>query len=735
MSIEELRLKNQGLVETQQSSGVKPNNVSTEEADTSGYIIDGSSTSTASQTESTELVSEDDAVVGGELDITNNPFSMVDDSAIKAEYMSLDTDNNGVLTKEELLSWDGIIDGINGTLDNLKSVFAGLGLKVDDASGSTSAPSNDGEANASTDVPVENTQPAESGEEIMPDAVKIDDLKDATKDEFKEVAKQSEELWKEIENIGMNDVFKLIDTDEDGKVSEEELQAIAELDSEDNEDGKDSISIDDLKKAVENDKAAKAEEAKAQETAKAKEESNKTDTQAVKQNTSTPRSSGVSGGGRTGGASGAGGGSYGGGSSGVSGASTSDLPKVETLEELQQQKTQLETEIADKQSEMSEISAGTSDKVSAEKQAMEDAKKDMEDAIKNDDKINKETKDEYLELTNNIEKNNQAISENESETMQTESSISQTESSISTLESSLNSLKLSGEEDDEQKAKIEARRSELESQIADKKTELGELQDKKEQLVADKSDLEKEKADLDKQKAELEKEVLKNASPETKTAIKTYNDKQEAFESKKTEALSTAKSELDTKVKELSEVEQKINEKQDQEAKGPTFDFEEGEYSEAEMAAFEANWAENKERYEAVAEKTGVPAELIAAIHWREGSGNFDTYLHNGDPLGSPTTHVPAGIYFDNWEEAAIDAISSHRGDSTLTADSTDLDAMADFAERYNGLGYRNRGVPSAYVWAGTDQYTSGKFVADGQYDPNAVDQQLGVMLMLKHIM
>ena len=731
MSIEELRLKNQGLVEAQQSSGVKTGNVSSEGTDTSGYIIDGSSTSTDSQTESTELVSEDDAVVGGELDI--NPFSMVDDSAIKAEYMSLDTDNDGVLTKEELLSWDGIIDGISGTLDNLKAVFTGLGLKVDDASGSTSAPSADGEGNVSTDVPVENTQPAESGEEIMPDAVKIDDLKDATKDEFKEVAKQSEELWKEIENIGMNDVFKLIDTDEDGKVSEEELQAIAELDSENNEDGKDSISIEDLKKAVENDKAAKAEEAKAEETAKAKEESNKSDTQVQKQNLRP--SNGVSGGGGVGGSSGAGGGSYGGGTSGVSGASTSDLPKAETLEELQQQKTQLETEITDKQSEMSEISAGTSDKVSAEKQAMEDAKEDMEEAIKNDDKINKETKDEYLELTNNIEKNNQAISENESETMQTESSISQTESSISTLESSLNSLKLSGEEDDEQKAKIEARRSELESQIADKKTELGELQDKKEQLVAEKTDLEKEKADLDKQKAELQKEILKNASPETKTAIKTYNDKQEAFESAKTEALSTAKSELDTKVKELSEVEQKINEKQDQEAKGPTFDFEEGEYSEAEMAAFEANWAENKERYEAVAEKTGVPAELIAAIHWREGSGNFDTYLHNGDPLGSPTTHVPAGIYFDNWEEAAIDAISSHRGDSTLTADSTDLDAMADFAERYNGLGYRNRGVPSAYVWAGTDQYTSGKFVADGQYDPNAVDQQLGVMLMLKHIM
>ena len=80
MSVEELRLKNPELVEAQQSSGSKTNNVSTNEADTWGYIIDGSSTSTASQTESTELVSEDDAVVGGELDI--NPFSMVDDSLI-----------------------------------------------------------------------------------------------------------------------------------------------------------------------------------------------------------------------------------------------------------------------------------------------------------------------------------------------------------------------------------------------------------------------------------------------------------------------------------------------------------------------------------------------------------------------------------------------------------------------------------------------------------------------------
>lgn len=155
----------------------------------------------------------------------------------------------------------------------------------------------------------------------------------------------------------------------------------------------------------------------------------------------------------------------------------------------------------------------------------------------------------------------------------------------------------------------------------------------------------------------------------------------------------------------------------------------------SELEQFKANYAKNQSRYQSVAEKTGIPAELVAAIHWRESSGNFNTYMHNGDPLGTPTTHVPAGKLFYDWESSAIDALKSERGSSTLTAHSTDLNAIADFAERYNGLGYRNKGVPSPYVWAGTDKYTSGKYVADGVYDSGYVDQQLGVMLMIKSIM
>ena len=55
--------------------------------------------------------------------------------------------------------------------------------------------------------------------------------------------------------------------------------------------------------------------------------------------------------------------------------------------------------------------------------------------------------------------------------------------------------------------------------------------------------------------------------------------------------------------------------------------------------------------------------------------------------------------------------------------------------EEYNGLGYASRGVPSPYVWSGTDQYRSGKYVRDRVYDPNAVDSQLGCAGLLMAMM
>ncbi|MEY3213184.1 MAG: hypothetical protein RIT28_3665 [Pseudomonadota bacterium] len=157
-----------------------------------------------------------------------------------------------------------------------------------------------------------------------------------------------------------------------------------------------------------------------------------------------------------------------------------------------------------------------------------------------------------------------------------------------------------------------------------------------------------------------------------------------------------------------------------------------------EMAAFKKHWEANKARYAAVSAKSGVPANLIAALHWRESSGNFGTYLHQGDPLGKPAVNWPNNIpVFHKWEDAAIHALgmkSKLAKDLGMASNTTDMAAMATYAEYYNGMGYANKGKPSPYVYSGTDQYDKGKYVRDGVYDPNTKDKQLGVVAMIKSI-
>lgn len=158
----------------------------------------------------------------------------------------------------------------------------------------------------------------------------------------------------------------------------------------------------------------------------------------------------------------------------------------------------------------------------------------------------------------------------------------------------------------------------------------------------------------------------------------------------------------------------------------------------AELKKFKENYEQNKERYEKVAQATGIPAKLIAALHWRESSGNFDTYLHQGDPLGKPAVHVPSDIpVFHKWEDAAIHALNSkkqYRDKYGLSANSTDMAAMASFAERYNGTGYHDKGKTNPYVYSYTTGYEGGKYVADGQYSASAKDSQPGVIAMMSVI-
>ena len=153
---------------------------------------------------------------------------------------------------------------------------------------------------------------------------------------------------------------------------------------------------------------------------------------------------------------------------------------------------------------------------------------------------------------------------------------------------------------------------------------------------------------------------------------------------------------------------------------------------------FQRHWERNQSRYENVAAQSDVPAKLIAALHWRESSGNFSTYLHQGDPLGRPAVNWPNNIpVFHEWEEAAIHALNMKRYNQRelgITQHTDNFAQVATYAEVYNGLGYHNRGRQSPYVYAGSSPYVSGKYVADGRFDRNHVDQQVGVVPLMGSI-
>lgn len=133
-----------------------------------------------------------------------------------------------------------------------------------------------------------------------------------------------------------------------------------------------------------------------------------------------------------------------------------------------------------------------------------------------------------------------------------------------------------------------------------------------------------------------------------------------------------------------------------------------------------------REKYQSVSAKTGVPWPIIAVIHERECSQDWSGSLAQGDPWDKVSIHVPAGRGpFASWEDAAVDALVNCPPHAARNTDWSIGSALTKL-EEYNGLGYAARGQPSPYVWSGTNQYKSGKYVRDGAYDPDVVDSQLG---------
>lgn len=141
-----------------------------------------------------------------------------------------------------------------------------------------------------------------------------------------------------------------------------------------------------------------------------------------------------------------------------------------------------------------------------------------------------------------------------------------------------------------------------------------------------------------------------------------------------------------------------------------------------------------KERYQAVSSDCiDFPIDLMFALHYRESSLRFNGVLHNGENIlgtGRKTKLVPKGRGpFVKWEDSAIDALMMKK---SLFPKEWTLATKLEFAEKFNGLGYRNTGEFSPYVFAGTNFHDeTGKYVADGKYSSTAKEKQLGVAAIL----
>lgn len=181
-------------------------------------------------------------------------------------------------------------------------------------------------------------------------------------------------------------------------------------------------------------------------------------------------------------------------------------------------------------------------------------------------------------------------------------------------------------------------------------------------------------------------------------------------------------------------------------ARAPSFDDIKSEYettfAKCKVRAdrrTDVNWCvkqilDNKARYQEVEDACCVPWFAVAIIHGMECSFSFYQHLHNGDSIKKKTWQVPSNRPSPwnpptDWNSSAIDAL---RYDKVINQADWSLARTLYRWEGYNGWGTRGHGIKTPYLWSFSDQYSKGKYVADGKWDGSAISKQCGAAVMLR---
>jgi lysozyme family protein len=156
----------------------------------------------------------------------------------------------------------------------------------------------------------------------------------------------------------------------------------------------------------------------------------------------------------------------------------------------------------------------------------------------------------------------------------------------------------------------------------------------------------------------------------------------------------------------------------------------------SELTAIVKQILANRQRYEGIAEKANCPWWLVACIHNMECSLSFSKHLHNGDSLQKRTWQIPAGRPVRGtppftFEESALDALEY---DGLLGSKGHSIPEFLYHFEKFNGWGYRTKGINSPYLWSYTNHYVKGKYVRDGVFDRDAVSLQCGIAAIMRRL-
>lgn len=474
------------------------------------------------------------------------------EEAVNKLHTSMDLDENKELSNEELLKFKGILDEIGLTSGELLELY------------------NKYEKEVSEDV----------------DMIETKELQDVDLDKFKEMISKYPKLQEVIEEIGYDKFFDLIDSNNDGKLSEDEIGTVSGSD-----DNVDNLSYQDIEKLIEeNDLETTDNKEKVDEDIEFTQLVDKlkdalgfnNEEQPLQQAQTTPSyapsggySTGGSSGGYSSGGTSSGGVSSGGSTSGVTGlGAKEDLDA--SIQELEQQKATKESDLETLNGELSSVYEGSDESVKEAKDAMDEAEEEYKELLADEAESNEEVKAAKDELENKekeIEENEEDIKEADLKLTETQEQITTKEDEISSLKSdksalesslaSVKSTKVTKNNEDEINSKI----AELEEKIAAKDNEIQTAEDELADLKEDEKEAQEALDDakelnetLKGERDDIEEKIKGLVSDKTKEALEKYQDLRSEYETAKETAITDKKTEITAVQDEITTLETKISE-------------------------------------------------------------------------------------------------------------------------------------------------------------------------------